>query len=154
MTEEAPPAQSELVHFPPLPPLPDPPQTGADPRQRRMQHVTANLAGLIGDGMQLATANTRTGFFAAAVDLGRLRAALEEGLQRFDIDVLRARWDIDVRDWMAALVMRWVQRVKELNFDLRERGVSLRVHTQDDLGYYEYVFDIFPGRPPREATPP
>lgn len=112
-----------------------------------MQRITANLSSLVGDEMRLQTANTADGFFASAVDLGRLKKAIEDGLQRFDIDTLRARWEIDVRDWIAGLVARWVQRVKQMNIDLRERGVHLHVHTQDDLGYYEYRFDIFPGRP-------
>lgn len=146
MTGDLPPG---LVHFPPLPPLPEPPRVGDDPRQRTMQRVTANLSRLLADEMRLQTANTTTGFFASAVDLGRLKTALEDGLQRFDIDTIRARWEVDVRDWIADLVARWVQRVKQLSFDLRELGVHLHVHTQDDLGYYEYRFDVFPGRPPR-----
>lgn len=143
-----------LVHFPPLPPLPEPPRTGDDPRQRTLQRITGNLSRSLGDEMHLQTANTTTGFFASAVDLGRLRAAIENGLQRFDIDTLRARWEIDVRDWIGDLLPRWVQRVKELNLELCERGIHLRVHTQDDLGYYEYGFDVFPGRPPRTTSPP
>lgn len=152
MTGEPPPTPSEVVHFPPLPPLPEPPRPGADPRQRSLQHVASGLAGLLGDGVHLQTANTSTGFFASAVDLGRLKAALEDGLRRFDIDALRARWDVDVREWTADLLSTWVQRVKQIGLDLRERGVRLHVHTQDDLGYYEYVFDVFPGRAPREAA--
>lgn len=152
VTGEPPPTPSEVVHFPPLPPLPEPPRPGADPRQRSLQHVASGLSGLLGDGVHLQTANTSTGFFASAVDLGRLKAALEDGLRRFDIDALRARWDVDVRDWTADLVSTWVQRVKQLGLDLRERGVRLHVHTQDDLGYYEYVFDVFPGRAPRDAA--
>lgn len=150
MTGESPRAPPEIVHFPPLPPLPEPPRSGADPRQRGLQRITGGLSGLLGDGVHLQTANTAAGFFASAVDLGRLKAALEDGLRRFDIDTLRARWDIDVRPWTAD-VSTWVQRVKELHFDLRERGVRLRVHTQDDLGYYEYALDIFPGRPARHS---
>lgn len=142
-----------LVHFPPLPALPEPPQLAPDPRQRTLQRISANLAGLLADGMQLGTANTTHGFHASAVDLGRLKAALEDGLRRFDMDTLRARWDVDIRVWVAALLMRWVQRVKEADFDVREIGVHLRVRTQDDAGYYDYAFDIFPGRPARHAAP-
>ena len=103
MTGDLPPG---LVHFPPLPPLPEPRRVGDDPRQRTMQRVTANLSRLLADEMRLQTANTTTGFFASAVDLGRLKTALEDGLQRFDIDTIRARWEVDVRDWIADLVAR------------------------------------------------
>lgn len=143
-----------IVHFPPLPPIPEPPRVGVDPRQRNLQRITGNLTGLLGGDVHIQSANTTVGFFASAVDLGRLKTVLEGGLQRFDIDTIRARWDVDIRDWIGDLVAGWVQRVKELNFDLRETGVHLRVRTQDDLGYYDYGFDIFPGRRPREAPTP
>lgn len=106
--------------------------------------------------MHLQAANTTTGYFAAAVDLGRLKAALELGVQRFDIAAIHARWAVDLRGWMTRLVFAWVQRAKKLHFDLRERGVYVRVRTQDDLGAYEYALDVMPGRkePPGSATPP
>jgi hypothetical protein len=151
MTDD-PSASPGLVHFPPLPPQPEPPHAGADPRQSNLQRITANLAGLLGDGMQLGTTNTTHGFHAAAVDLGRLKAALEEGLRRFDIASLHARWEVDIRDWAAELLPRWVQRLKEASFDLRDNGVHVRLRTQDDLGYYDYAFDIFPGRRPRAGS--
>lgn len=119
-----------------------------DPRQRFLPNLAARLSEALGDEMHLQASNTSTGFFASAVDLGRLKLALEEGLQRFDIDIIRARWTVDVRAWMTRLVFSWVQRGKELHYDLGERGVHLRLVTRDDLGEYEYAFDVFPGRQP------
>lgn len=143
MSSDAPP---EVVHFPPLPPLPGPPRLPPDPRQRFLPNFAARLSEALGDEIHLQANNTSTGFPASAVDLGRLKSELEHGLQRFDMNIIRERWSIDVRVWMTRLVFSWVQRGKELNYDLRERGVRMRLVTRDDLGEYEYSFDVFPGR--------
>jgi hypothetical protein len=118
----------------------------ADPRQRHLPSIGARLSDALGDAMHIQTNNTTTGFHAAAVDLGRLKSELERGIQRLDMDAVRGRWTADIRAWMTRLVFSWVQRAKELNFDLRERGIHLRIETQDDAGYYHYAFDVMPGR--------
>lgn len=96
--------------------------------------------------MRFQTSNTTTGFHASAVDLGRLKSELERAIVRFDMETVHARWGVDLGAWMTRLVFSWVQRAKELKFDLRERGVRVQIETQDDAGYYDYAFDVMPGR--------
>jgi hypothetical protein len=43
--------------------------------------------------MHISGPNLSTGFYASAVDIGRLQAALEHGLARLDETQLEARWD-------------------------------------------------------------
>lgn len=138
-----------MVHFPPLPPLPEPPELPADPRQRSLPSFAAQLSDALGDSTHFRTANTTSGFHAAAVDLGRLKAAMERGIQRLDMETIRSRWDADVRAWLTRLLLTWVQRAKEASFDLRELGIHVRFETQDDAGYYQYAFDVMPGRKER-----
>jgi hypothetical protein len=96
--------------------------------------------------MELAVANTVNGFPASAVNVGRLKEALESAIAAFDMPLVAERWDADVSRWMGATLMAWVQRCKSIKFDKRERGLRVEIETQDDLGYYEYAFDVFPGK--------
>ncbi len=95
--------------------------------------------------MRLAGPNLTTGFHASAVDLGRLQTALERGLGRFDAATLESRWD-EVFEWIRRVIRAWVQRCKELRIERHEAGIRLDFATQDDLGYYRYGVEVFPGR--------
>jgi len=135
-----------VVRFPPLPTRPEAPRFPPDERQGRFERIAGRLGEQIGDEMELKAANTARGFPASAVDLGRLKEALESALGGFDMTLIRERWDADLSAWMAATVMEWVQRCKTFRFDRRAEGIHVEVETQDDHGYYHYAFDIFPGR--------
>jgi hypothetical protein len=143
---------SIVVGFPPLPRPPAPPQLGADPRQRRTSTILSNLGGqLAGGGAGVATANMSSGYFAASVNVGALQAALEAGLARFTMPIVSDRW-AEVRPWIEGVLYAWSQRLKESRVELRENGIRVAIKTQDDLGYYDYAFDVFPGRSKDDAS--
>lgn len=96
--------------------------------------------------MAISAANTSRGFPASRVDLGSLQSGLEEGLKRFDMKLVRSRWDEDVAGWMTRFLTSWVQRRRGIRFRLARNGIHVRLETQDDRGYYRYEFDVFPGR--------
>jgi hypothetical protein len=133
------------VRFPPLPRLPTPPRLPGDPRQRQATRIIGTLARLAEPTMQLAGPNFVTGFHASALDLGRLQAALARGIARFDMAQITERWD-EVLAWMRSVLRAWVQRYKHLKIERRDLGIRVEIQTQDDHGYYEYGFDVFPGR--------
>jgi hypothetical protein len=39
-----------------------------------------------------------------------------------------------------------VQRCKRMRIERHQTGVRIELETQDDHGYYEYRFDVFPRR--------
>jgi len=121
-----------VVQFPPLPPLPAAVAAPPDDRQRTYGQIVGNL--------------TDAGYRASAVDLGALQDVLSAAIAHFDMEQVRARWSHDVFDWMRAAIAMFVQRRKEIRFDLEENGVHITLDTQDDRGYYRYEFDVFPGR--------
>ena len=138
-------SSSNVVAFPPLPRVPRPPDAAADPRQAGARHVIGQLqssADLLASGPNFAT-----GFWASAVDLGRLQDVLERGLRRFDPASVERRWP-EVERWMHDALRSWVQRRKVVRIERRERGIRVEFTTQDDRGYYDYAFDVFPGRVP------
>jgi len=49
-------------------------------------------------------------------------------------------------DWIRRVCRAWVQRCKRLRIERRRTGIRIELETQDDLGYYEYGFDVFPKR--------
>jgi hypothetical protein len=134
--------------FPPIPRVPKPPQFPADPRQSSTAHVIGAIAGIARGTMHVSGPNLSTGFHASAVDLGRLQSVLERGLARFDDGQLKTRWD-EVFDWIRRVARTWIQRRKALHIQLRELGIRIELETQDDLGHYEYRFDVFPRRKAR-----
>ncbi len=95
--------------------------------------------------MHVSGPNLSTGFYASAVDIGRLQAALEHGLARFDETQIETRWD-EIFGWIGRVARTWVQRCKRMRIERRQMGIRIELETQDDLGYYEYGFDVFPGR--------
>jgi hypothetical protein len=138
----------DVVRFPPLPPIPSPP-AGADPDQRQttFRHVIAGLSEhLFHNDYASSTASTAYGYRASAVDLGALQKILGEGLGRFSMEQVRQRWDDDVLRWVCAGIRTWVQRCKEMHFELADNGIHISMQTQDDHGYYQYEFDVFPGK--------
>lgn len=103
-------------------------------------------------GAPFAGPNFATGFWASAVDLGRLQDILERGLRRFDLASLERRWP-EVEPWMYDVLRGWVQRRKVVRIERRELGVRVELTTQDDRGYYDYAFDVFPGRAADRRAP-
>ena len=136
----------KIVPFPPLPPRPEPPRLPPDERQAAFLRIASVIADVADDGFQVGVANTVSGFPASAVDVRRLKAALESGIADFTMDLVRQRWDGDVAHWLRRTALSWVQRCKSLRLDKREKGVRVEIETQDDLGYYTYAFDVLPGR--------
>jgi hypothetical protein len=139
---------SDVARFPPLPPMPDPPTGLVDERQQAFGAFSSRIGeALDGESAQVGVINVVTGYPAAAVNLGELQEVLEAALQRFDMKEVRDRWDDDVFVWLRRVLLAWVQRCKFIHFDLEsERGIHIQLQTQDDRGYYQYEFDIFPGR--------
>lgn len=95
--------------------------------------------------MRVAGPNLSTGFYASAVDLGRLQTELARGMEHLDATQLEERWD-EVARWLRSALGSWVQRCKHMKLDRREQGIHIELETQDDHGYYSYAFDVFPGR--------
>lgn len=137
-----------VTPFPPIPRLPKAPQFSADPRQSSTAQVIGATSGIARGTMHVRRPNLATGFHASAVELGRLQSVLEHGLARFDDGQLEARWD-EVFDWIRSVVRSWVQRCKKMHIERRELGIRIELETQDDLGHYEYGFDVFPRRKAR-----
>lgn len=143
-----------MVHFPPFPTIPPAPAGGVDVRQRQFRHIAGALADQLLHGAA-GGANVISGFRASAVDLGALQNVLNGGLSRRTMHDVRDRWDSDAGRWVSGVILAWVQRVKEMSFQLAELGVHVSLQTQDDHGSYLYQFDIFPGRtsPPGGGAP-
>ena len=147
MEPDAPPEAAPVVgHLPPLGKPPDPPRLPPDPRQAVADAIKFGLVrGLLGEE-PTTTDVPRTGFHAAGVHVGQLKAAMESGLVAFDMATVTARWDVDVQRWLLDLLKAWVQRWKLARLEPRDNGIAVTLETQDDLGYYTYGFDVFPGR--------
>ena len=64
-----------------LPPIPEPPSLGPDPRQETFYRIVGRLTSALSEveGEIRATA-TSTGYPASAVDLGRLKTEIERAL--------------------------------------------------------------------------
>lgn len=134
---------SSLHVIPRLPPLPSPPDFGPDPRQQLFRGVSSSLSATTGSAV---AANVTQGFHASRVDLASLKSTLEAGIREFTKATLLVRWEDDVRDWMHAVLRSHVQRQKQRTLTCHDEGVHVRIETQDDLGYYVYEWDVFPGR--------
>ena len=117
-----------------------------DERQAVFSRIAGAIVDAAGEGFGVGVTNTASGFPASAVDIGRLKTALESGIASFSMDLVQQRWDGDVARWLERTVLSWVQRCKSLRLDKRDNGVRVEIETQDDLGYYTYVFDVFPGK--------
>lgn len=137
-----------MAAFPPLPGIPTAPQTGIDPRQRRTREILGNLQEAI--GLENKGAPVR-GYHASAVNVGKLQATLERCLRRFSEPVIEARWG-EIHVWVVDFLGVWVQRRKEIGVERHGAALHVRLKTQDDFGYYEYAFDVFPHRDADEGS--
>jgi hypothetical protein len=70
---------------------------------------------------------------------------MERGLRRFTGQQIADRWD-EVFAWLLRVVDRWAQRRKRVKIERLGDGIRVELQTQDDLGYYEYGFDVFANR--------
>ena len=138
-------APSKVVRFPPMPPIPAPPRLALDPRQAKLMSLIDRVSAISTTGFAGAAPRFATGFYASAVDLGRLQEALARGISRFTMAQVHERWD-EVREWMHGALATWVQRRQFLKLEVRKTGVHVQLETRDDLGTYSYGFDVFPGR--------
>ena len=136
---------SGVVRFPPVPRVPPPPLLSEDPRQLRVARIVGAVTKVVQTSMEVRGPNLVRGFHASNVDLGRLQHALERGLSRFDDTQIEARWS-EVFDWTRRVIGAWVQRYKKLKIVRFEKGIRIELRAQDDLGYYDYAFDVFPHR--------
>ena len=137
----------ELASAHRFPDPPDPPNGGSDPRQAFFERISGNVTRSIGNAAFVQTANTSRGYCAAAVNVGELQRMIENGLRRTNMETVAARKD-EVVAFIERLVTLWVQRLKEMNVEVRDNGIYVAIQTQDDLGYYRYTWDVFPGRRP------
>lgn len=125
---------------------------GPDDRQRFSTHIINNLINQLATPVEGSDREKPYGFRASAVDLGVLQSLLNDGLRYFSMEDVRERWEIDVLRWLSGAIHAWVQRPKLMHFDLRDLGIHVLLETQDDHGYYNYEFDIFPGRKDAAAS--
>jgi hypothetical protein len=126
--------------FPPLPSVKPPTAgRGTDPRQASALRIIEGLAGRLPSAL-----HTGSGYRASCVDLGELKELVESGTKRLTMSQLEARFHDDIQSFVHSVVTMWVQRPKEISSELRENGIHVRVKTQDDHGYYDYAFDVFP----------
>jgi hypothetical protein len=139
-----------------MPAIPEPPRFAPDPRQQRASRVVGGIT------HQPASASAsepepgpvvRTGYPAAAVDLGALQRAIEEGLRGFKLASIAERWN-EVEEWLGQCTRTWVQRCKGKNFTLGEHSIEIALETQDDYGYYRYAFDVFSESKRHDARTP
>lgn len=139
---------ADVLRFPPLPPIPEPPTGLHDERQTTFARIIGGLASQLSNAeVFVSPANVATGYRASALDLGRIQEEIEGALELFDMEQVRSRWDDDLFIWLRRMLLTWIQRCKYLHFDTDgEKGIHIEVQTQDDRGYYEYHLDVFPGR--------
>jgi hypothetical protein len=143
---------SEVVQFPPLPPVPEPPAGPEDERQQTFARIVGNITGALFSEGEPRVGNTVTGYRASAVDVGQLQAMIEEAIATWTMEQVRARWEEDLFKWVHRFLRGWVQRCKHMQFDIEDNGIEIRLETQDDRGYYHYKFCAFPGRKrPKDA---
>jgi hypothetical protein len=135
-------SEGGVAQFPPVPRIPAPPLLPEDTRQSQAARIIGAVAKVAQTSMKVGGPNLAKGFHASAVDLGRLQETLERGLARFDHAQIEARWP-EVLGWIQHVIAAWVQRYKHLKIERGERGISIDIQTQDDLGYYRYAFDVF-----------
>ena len=140
-------SSGDVVLFPPLARTPPPPRSRFDPRQANLARVVGALIDALGGSRCARSTNLVTGFRASAVDVGRVKTILEAGVAAFDMRQVKMRWKRDVFAWMVEAIRAWVQRCKLVRLRPREAGIRVELQTQDDEGYYDYGFDVFPGRP-------
>ena len=108
--------------------------------------IVGRLSATLTDQFQSrAESNLSTGYRASAVDIGRLKDAIERGLKSFTITQIRERED-EVLRWIYDVLRVWAQRRKTSAITICEAGLRIELQTQDDHGYYDYAFDVFPGR--------
>jgi hypothetical protein len=119
------------------PPIPEPPRFAPDPRQQRASRVVSGFH----TAEPEAGPAVRTGYPAAAVDLGALQRVIEEALADLE-PVFMERWP-EIEEWLGQCIRAWVQRCKSKSFSLRQRVIEIAVETQDDHGHYRYVFEVF-----------
>ena len=113
--------------------------------------MISSLAAEVTSAAQTAGPNFATGFYASAVNAGKLQATLERGLSRFSIEQRDARWKDKIFPWILRVLATWVQRRKHVAIERVDDGIHIELETQDDLGYYRYMFDVFPLRELRKA---
>jgi hypothetical protein len=136
---------TKIVRFPPLPAIPEPFGATGDDRQRVFERI-AGVIGEHGESGHVTVANTVHGFRASAVDLGFLQDMLGKAVAELRMEDVRARWSDDLFPWFRKALLSWVQRCKRIQISLEENGIGIEIETQDDRGYYRYVFDVLPGR--------
>lgn len=74
-------------------------------------------------------------------------------LARLDATQTEARWP-EVFEWIRAVLAAWVQRIKRMKIVRFASGVRVELQTQDDLGYYDYGFDVIRGSTPSGSRSP
>jgi len=80
---------SKLANFPPLPARPEPVMLPPDRRQRTFSARSGKSADSVSGASHVQTANTASGFYASAVDLGALQQTLGNAIVHFDMNQVR-----------------------------------------------------------------
>jgi hypothetical protein len=130
-----------------LPPVPEPPSFGPDPRQETFYAIVGRLGAALSEVEgEVRVAATSTGYPASAVDLGRLQSEMERALAGWSSSEIRSRWRDEVFPWISQFTRAWVQRRSILTAKRTRSGIRIVLDTKDDRGYYHYVFEVFLNR--------
>jgi hypothetical protein len=98
-----------------------------DPRQRTRNRIVGAISSQLSEGeMQLAADTGVTGYPASSVNVGRIKDALEEALQRLGMAILQARWETDVRGFVLSILHAWLQRAKHMKASFVTRASPSR----------------------------
>jgi hypothetical protein len=133
---------SDVVRFPPLPHMPEPPVVGPDARQTAFLGIVGRLSEAIAEHGHIQATNLATGYHASAPAVGIVKSAHEQALTHFDMRNVHDRWEEDLGRWLSNSLIRWFQRTKRVSTKLYPNGIAVEIETQDDHGYYRYGFDI------------
>ena len=138
-------AETNGIHARPLPPIPEPPCFGPDPRQEEFFREVGRLLDRVGGDSDFETVSLTdwSGFPAASVDLGRIADLVRRAFGEWSTAELESRWDVSVQPWIHHLLSVWVQRLQRREIRLLPgRAIELFLMTRDDAGDYSFHIRI------------
>jgi len=134
-------AESHQNNGRPLPPIPEPPSFGPDPRQEAFFKEVGRLLDRCGEESEFETLSLTdwTGYPAASLDLGRVSDLVQRAFGDWSTAELENRWDDSVQPWIHHLLSVWAQRLQRREIRLLPgRVIELFLMTRDDRGDYSF----------------
>ena len=138
-----------------LPPIPEPPSFGPDPRQEQFYQEVGRLLEDVceHDGLEVVGLTDWTGFPAACPDLGKVSDLIHQAFGHWPEEALKTHWAAAVMPWINHLLSVWVQRVRRREMRLLPgRIVELFLMTRDDRGDYSFHVRVNLSTPRRQAA--